>query len=84
MRHCCCASVVCCHRSYIWASHQHCFIDLSENTQQSYTGTKPKKSTKKQKRLEGRKDMEAQINAMTSEIAHLMVRLAITQQRKKE
>ena len=57
---------------------------MSENTKQSYTGTRPKKSTKKQKSLEERKDMKAQINATTSEIAHLMDRLAITQQRKKK
>ena len=47
-------------------------------------GYQTQESTKKQKGLEDRKDMEAQINAMTSEIAHLMDRLAITQQRKKE
>ena len=57
---------------------------MSENTQQTYTGTKPKRSTKKQKSLEDRKDMLAQINAMTSEIAFLLDRLAITQQRKKK
>ena len=79
MRRCCYASVVCCHHSYLSVSHRHCFIDMSENTQQSYTGTKPKKSAKKQKSWKYRNDMEAQINAMTSEIAHLMDRLAIAQ-----
>ena len=38
-------------RSHLLVSHRHCFIDISENTQQSYTGTKPKKSAEKTEEL---------------------------------
>ena len=45
------------------------------------TGTKTKKTAKKQKSMDERKDMEAQICSMTSETAYLLGRLGIAKQK---
>ena len=44
----------------------------------------PRNRQKKQKSLKDRNGIEAQINAMTSEIGHVMDRLAIEQRQKKK
>ena len=56
-----------------------------QRTLNSPTGVpNPRNLQKKQKGLNDRNDMEAQINAMTSEKAHLMDLLAIAKRRKKK